>query len=388
MGTEAEAVHDSDAVTDVPDASGTSDLRADMEAAFKQFDTEDEGVRAAESDSWLDKPDAVPDASDSVRDGTTPGLDDLKEKAKGTVSDTVPDASDAVPDKTSETPNDADKASETSETRAPVGWKGEAAEAWATIPKAARDHVLAREREIAVTLQNTATARRVAKDFSDIMGKYRGSLQQMGYQSPLDAVDGIMSAAMQLRSGNAQQRAQAAAQVIKDFGIDIAELDSALVNSGATSTPAPNADFEALLDQRLAPMTQFMNQLEVMQHQQAENAKIASSQEVAQFVQDHEFATEVRLEMADILDLAAQRGEAMTLEQAYERACMFKPEIAEKMRAQQAAAQQAAAQQSRQVKENAASSVRGTPGGMPGKKAPETLSDALNAAWDFHMHGT
>jgi hypothetical protein len=58
---------------------------------------------------------------------------------------------------------------------------------------------------------------------------------------------------------------------------------------------------------------QFQQQREMQVQQQAVN-------EVEQFLSQVEFGSDVREDMADVLEMAAKRGQSLTLQQAYERA--------------------------------------------------------------------
>jgi len=353
------STNDVDEVVDSPDAS----MRNDFESAISKLQTKGDA-------------DEVVDASETVRDQAQQGDEENFTPEDSKVVDKVVDK---VED-TVRGPVDADS-------RPPVGWKDAAAESWKDVPQAARDHIQAREREINVVLQQTADSRRFVKEFGEVVGKYRQPLEDMGYRDPLSAVNGILSSAMQLRTGTSQQRAQAAASIIQDFGIDIEELDNALAGGTATQSRPQQHDFEAVLDRRLGPINNFMTQLEAMQIQQQQSAKIATENEVRAFMEQQEFAEDVRMDMADLLDLAASRGQNMTLQQAYEKACLLNDDVSRKIQSRQASEREQAALAERERKQHAASSVRGVQGGRPSSKSPETIADAINQAWDLHTHG-
>lgn len=340
----------------VETAESESDMRADLNAAIAGYEApEEEDAPSEEAEADLEiapeeaqvqpSPDAEPAPAAEGKDGG-------------------PEAGDKET-----TPPTAK-----SEVKPPIGWDAEQREQWSQVPEKVKMAVAEREREIAVTMQQTAEERRVARNFSETMTKYRAPMQGMGFNDPMDAVNTIMGAAAQMSTGSAQQRAAATAKIIKDFGIDIGELDNALSGEAAA---APTNDIEALLDQRLAPVNNMMTQIEQQREQQAYQQQLSAGAEVTEFMGGKEFSSDVRLDMADILDLAAKRGHNMSLEDAYNRACMLNPTVANvlKERGQQSAA----------AKRTAASSVSGGPAGSGSNKTPATISEALNAAWDAQI---
>jgi hypothetical protein len=99
--------------------------------------------------------------------------------------------------------------------------------------------------------------------------------------------------------------------------------------------------------------------------------------EIEMFSKDpkNEFYNDVRSDMADLLDLANNRGQDMTLQQAYDKACAMHPQISQIMASR-------AARNNAQDKRRAAASISGSPGG-PGEAAePTSTRAALEAAWE------
>ena len=99
---------------------------------------------------------------------------------------------------------------------------------------------------------------------------------------------------------------------------------------------------------------------------------------------DKEFAADVRLDMADLMDLAAARNQPMTLQEAYDKACMIQPQVSNVVTQRQRAEAAKKASEETRSKRLAASSVSGTPAGGGISKGADTLTDSLNEAWDYH----
>lgn len=349
---------------------------------------------ASEPEPEIDAPEEAP--SDPVSDTRADIESAIEKLAKGpddaAAAENQPEETAEKPEAKRETAPDADtKATQDAPAKAkgaPVGWKGDAAKAWETLPEAVQAQVAQRERDIAVTMQQTAGERRLAKNFADAMTNYREPLQQLGFSDPLTAVKGVMDGVLAMRSGTASERARAAASMLTSMQIDIKELDNALVAGGATQQPQQNIELEAMLDRRLAPVTNFMSQLEQQQYTAQQQATQQSVTEVGDFLNSHEYGDQVRNDMADLLDMAAARGQQMTLQQAYDKACVLHPEIAGKVDEARRQKQQEKTRESAEAKRHASSSVSGQPAGNgSNKKQPQSIADALNQAWDMHSTG-
>ena len=194
------------------------------------------------------------------------------------------------------------------------------------------------------------------------------------------AIQGLMETAAMLQMGTPQQKAQKLADMVQHYGIDIQALDNAL--SGQPIADPQQTQLEKLLEQKLAPMQQFMSTVQQTQQQSQQQVQQNAQTEVSTFEQNAEFIGDVRNDMADLLDMAAQRGQEMTLQQAYDKACAINPEISAIM-AQRANDEKIKgnSQQARN-KRYAASSIRGNQVGMPSNPEPDSIMGAINQAWD------
>lgn len=341
-----------DVETDAPEVS----LRESLDAAFEQ------------SESSNDEPQEPAEAAPAPSNDAT----------EAEASETKPD--DDLLDVQAKNPPKIEKP--------PINWNAEARETWSELPESVKTQVAERERQVNMLLQQTATERKAAQQFAQTLQPYQNDLQQMGFADPFQAVKGVLDYAMQMRKGTPQQRAQAAANVIKDFGIDIDALDDAL--SGASGGNKSDTGFDLsrineVLDQRLQPVNTLMSEIEQARAQHQQTQQQQSLTQVSDFMSQHEFAEDVRMDMADLMDLAAQRGQTMTLEEAYERACQFNPHVRQVLASREQAQAQHTQQQNIQNKRLAASSVSGNPSGNGTSGPPATLADALNEAWNLHV---
>jgi hypothetical protein len=245
---------------------------------------------------------------------------------------------------------------------------------WATLPAEVQAEVTRRETEIQTALQAAATHRQFAEQFNRVVQPYQHIVALEG-NDPIKSFEGYMRTAALLRTGTAMEKADAVADAIARFGIDIALLDATLQrkitpgaqqNYSAQQTQAP-AQFK---DPRLDTL---LSQLEQQQAEQEAAAQAAIDEELAAFRADaaNEFFDDLRADIADLLNLAARRGQKMSLREAYDRASNINPEIS-KILQQRAAAKTAAAKQSEvAAKRNAGSSITGSTPRQTGEAAAE-----------------
>jgi hypothetical protein len=240
------------------------------------------------------------------------------------------------PEKAEKTEKD-EKPAKVDDDKPPVGLSATAREAWKETPKAIKDELAKRERDYAKGLQKNAESAKRAEYMDTVLSGHARYLQSSG--QPVGAVlNNLLSVASTLQFAPQEQRAAAIAGLIRDFGVDIETLDNVLV-----SRPAPA--------RQEAP--QGLTAEQVMQIMEQRESQSRVSQTLEQFANTHEFYADVRGDMADLLDLAAKRGQEMTLDEAYKKACAMNDEIV-------SVTSQRGITPARRA---AASSIRGNPGG-------------------------
>lgn len=197
--------------------------------------------------------------------------------------------------------------------------------------------------------------------------------------TPLQAVGELLKADYALSTAPPTQKAQFMAKLIKDYGVDIAELDSALAGQQADPT---TSRVEQLFQQQLAPVQQFMQQQQQTleaERQAREQAAIAEIQQMANDHVKYPYFETVRNDMADLIDLNARRGIQLSLADAYAKAVQINPETAPLVRTQ---TKQVQVQNNRAQKAiQASASVKGAPAGSPTTKGSDSLRDTIEAAF-------
>lgn len=260
-----------------------------------------------------------------------------------------------------------------SEQKAPASWSPEEREGWEKIDPKHQRAIMRRETQITQVLGQTAAQRQIVGELQRIIAPYQ-SILAAEKAHPLQAISELFRTSAELRTAPAPRRADLVAEMIVRFGVDIDLLDQRLnerlQNPGR---PAPQmGQGQVVLDEAAidARIRSTMEQSRTAAELEAEWNAFASAKE-------NEFAEDLRLDIADILDMAARRGVKMSLQDAYKRATMLHPTISriiQDRQAQTSAAQQTAA--ARRAKE-ASASVAGS--GAP-SQGPEEEDDSVRGA--------
>lgn len=209
---------------------------------------------------------------------------------------------------------------------APASWKPEEREHWSTMTPAAQAAVIRREREVDEVLRTSATARQLHSEFERVVAPYAHMIQSEG-ATPMSAVSELLRTAAQLRSSSGPEKAALVANMVRQFGVDIEQLDNALVNGPAAQKPSGvPSDVLQAVRQEFGPVVQFVQQLQnTSQTQTVESARQAWEA----FANDpqYEYANDVKTEIAAILRAYSEMGQVIPLPDAYQMATMRHPTI-------------------------------------------------------------
>ena len=328
-------------------------------------------VLEAAFDEHEDEPSSAPDESGDAPAGAS-GSDDGRGEAQ---ADTTDDSGDgAKSDVVS-----GDKGHE----KPPVDWSPELREEWSGLPEPVRAKIADRERGIAQAMQGTADARRVAQGFGQLANQYGSVIAAEGAQHPMQLAQSLFQTVAELRMGTPTQKAAKLADLVSRYDIDISALDDALSEriTGEPGQHAQQSELEQMLEQKMAPVNEMMQQLAGMQQRGQQASQQDAMNEVNEFAQTAEFLNDVRHDVADLIDMATKQGRAMSLQEAYDKACAMHPEISNVMA--QRAEQERLSNASNSVasKRNAASSLKPRGNGNQ-QTGGDSLYDSLSAAWD------
>jgi len=336
------------------------------EANEVEVEIEEDSLNSALADAW--------DASEIDNGGEDAA--EVQEPVSLGAGDTGGDtgqASDESPVRQSEDDSSPVSTQSEEDSKPPVGLSLESREVWNDVPDAVKADIARRERdyEAGIEKHRVATQRVSAMDRS--LQPYQQYLQMNGGAG--EALQGLLQTGSSLQMGSPIQKAQVVAGLIKQFGVDIKSLDSMLVGEAPSAESQQQSQMEQMFNERLGPMQQQLQGYQQREQQERQQAQGQVAQEVTNFGSNNEFYNDVRGDMADLLDMAANRGREMSMDEAYNLACSNHPQISKIMSGR-------SSQQSVNQKRQAASSISGSPGGGMQGKAANSVASALNDAWD------
>jgi hypothetical protein len=263
--------------------------------------------------------------------------------------------------------------------KAPVNWSATEREQWSKIPTDVQGRIHEREKDMATAMADTAQARSTQGRVDQLGGSYASVLAAEGVSDPIQAAEGLFKTVAQLRMGTQQQKAQQIAQLIEHYGVDIQALDSQLVD---TPQAQQNTELERMVNERMQPYEQVMQQFNQQQENQNQQARTQADNQVAEFGKTKEFLNDVRTTMADLIDTSAKRGEQLPLERAYDMACALNPQVANVISQRKEQESLTGQKQALQSKQAAASTLNGRRGAVSSGQGAMSLREHLSSSWD------
>lgn len=309
-----------------------------------------------------------------------------------------PGKAGSVPGKSGKTPSeDAAKALEKAEKEAaeagdaPKAWRPTEREAWTKIPKEAREAINRRETEITQFIGQHGAAIQHKKQFDDLVQPFMPFIAAQR-SNPLKAFHGLMTTAARLTTGSPAQKAQVISEIMDNYGVDVKTLDEILTGKikGGASPGAARADNNP--PPWAQPIFNFMNEAQKDRQTRDQKIKDAAAAELAEF-EKKPFFSDLEADIGFLMEHAANKGQRMTMQEAYDKARKMNPEVDKilNQRERAAALKESQSNGSKVDKARAAaSSVKGAPGsGSPlngaaknndtKKSRREILAEAIDA---------
>lgn len=267
--------------------------------------------------------------------------------------------------------------------KAPAGWKAEVREKWKDLPADVKAEITRHSAAYAAGIQQYAEGAKFGRAIADVLAPYREIMAVEG-ATPAQAVANLAQHAAIMRRGTPQQKAETIANLINTYNVDIEQLDNLL--AGEPALPPEQQRLLEIMEQKLQPFQETMSSIDRARKEFAQRNTQTVDQEIQAFISNpqNEFYEDVRLDMADLMDLAAKRGESLTIQQAYDKACRMSPNVSKVLEARSNRNRMVEQQKKISGKKNAASSVAGGTAGGTAAPTAETVEDALEAAWNAH----
>ena len=299
-------------------------------------------------------------------------------------------AIEAAGDKEGEGDKEGDEVTATTGLKPPSSWKPSMRDKFTALPEDVQREVLRREVDISKGMEIAAESRKFKQEFDTHVAPYAAEIASRGV-SAMDAFDNYLQTAYALRHAPAQEKASLVAGMIQQYGVDIGTLDQILTqhieNPGAAPGGGNGVDpsVAAAVTQALQPYQQMFSNIQQREIRSAEQTQADVTSEISVFKADaaNEFFEDVKSEMGNFLEAAAMRSQPMTLQEAYDRAILLRPELAEivaqrKLQTQAEAKTSAAAA----AKAKAVGITGSSPDTGSGRAPAKSLRGAIEAAID------
>lgn len=265
--------------------------------------------------------------------------------------------------------------------KAPYSWTPEERQDWEKMLPHHQSATLRREAQLQETLNRTADARQFHQQAMEVIQPFMPMIQAEG-SDPIRAMQNLFQTAAVLRTAPPMQKAKMVSDLILQHQVDLPMLNN-ILTAAIQGRPAPNDPMNSLLehlDQRLAPVNQFMQTFSQRQQQAAQQVEQSAQQSLQEFLNDpaNEFAMDVKDDMADLLELAANRGQTLSLSDAYKRATLAHPTISAIM--QRRMLEQSASQRSAEAERASRASASVTDSGAPSQGTGTVEGDDVRSA--------
>jgi hypothetical protein len=238
-------------------------------------------------------------------------------------------------------------------TKAPSSWKPAMREKWSSLPPEVQAEILRREGDVTASLREALANKEFRDGFQKAYGPFEGIFRATG-QQPMQVVEAMLQTAAALQTAPRSDKGLIIKRLMDRYGIGVDDVNAHLDPSSAPQGGQgfdPNAYKQQL----------FQEWEQRQQQQQQQAARDRANEQWSTFVQANDFATDVQETMGIVMQRALAKGERMTLEQAYEKACALTPEVAEVLAQRKAAEAAKTNGATTQRARAAASSVKSQP---------------------------
>ena len=273
----------------------------------------------------------------------------------------------------------------------PLGWPPELIGEFYALSRPVKNQILKQQGEMA---RERATHQKTAKEYAEVSKRYNGLNAAMEPFLPsLKALDVVPEAAVGeliqahhvLRHGSKVERARLVAGLVRNFDVDVASMASELNGEAQAdgqqptqAQPPQQRKLEEFRDPRLDAMLAGVQRVRQQREQQARAQKDAELQQHMLELQDFAASGEAPhfdevLDEMEIVNAAAiRKGENLTVQQVYERACYLNPKVRNLMSGAENERKGQEAQRTQQLRTrqalSAASSVKTEPSAPAGAK--------------------
>ena len=211
----------------------------------------------------------------------------------------------------------------------PSYWKATERELWGKTPAEVQQLINRYDREREIALQRATESAKGASTWTEAIRPYEAQIRASG-QEPHAYVGNLLQTAHALSYGAPEQKAAVLADIVASFGVPPEILDRALVAKLQGQPMQQQA--QQFRDPRF---DRFLADLEQRKAARDQEQVSEATTRMEAFGESHEFYSDVRDQMADILDVWSKKGmQSVTdadLERAYNLACSMDEEVSAAM---------------------------------------------------------
>jgi hypothetical protein len=244
--------------------------------------------------------------------------------------------------------------------------------------------MLRREEQITKALNDTAADRKLGEEYKQLVAPFEAMIRSEN-STPARAIANLLSMSVAMRTAPTPHKVQLVANMIAQFlprdEATLNMLNDAVVSAyqGKPLAGGGGAGGGEFRDPRF---DQFLADLRQRSSAKQTEAQDAIRKHYETFAADpkHEYFHDVRPYMSALIAAEAERGVALSDEEAYERACELHPEVGPIVKQQKAAKAASKVNAKLQRSKDAGSSVRAAPVGQrPTKESaqPVTVADSI-----------
>jgi hypothetical protein len=205
---------------------------------------------------------------------------------------------------------------------APGSWPKEVREHFNALPEAVQDYVVKREAEVSRVINQYSQKAKQYDQLAGTLAPYEPILRADGLE-PTGVINGLMQTYQTLRNAAPHLKAQAVAQMIQQFGVDLSLISEDGQQSG-------NSAYDPAVYDKLNRLEQ---QLLQRQHAEEQAAQREVMTTIEQFKANAPHFDAVQAHMGALL----ANGAAKDMQDAYDQACWASPEVRATLLAQQEA---------------------------------------------------
>lgn len=241
---------------------------------------------------------------------------------------------------------------------APRTWAPAAREHWSALPREVKDQVLKVEGLASRAHNELQQVKQGYQAFQEAVAPFVPHLQAIGIE-PARAVRELFQMEYVLRTGTPTDKAGLLAHLMGRYGV----TPDALATRLESAPQQPQAHPQEFRDPRLDAV---LGQFQQAAQRRASETTARAQQELTAFqATNPEFLDDVADDMADLIARARQRGQPITLQQAYDKACQLNDDV-------RTVVEQRRAQEAQRAQSQKAAQARYVAGSVQTEPAPPT----------------